>query len=169
MRGERYRSSMGTCVLVVLLLAIPVHAQDVVLGDPISLHGVEVRGLRSRRADDERLPRIQTRGPVRIVLMSGGRAHGGATVQVCGHDATRDERRYPGTASARVDIPGTHDPSAHLISPERPPMTYVRVVLEHVVEGEPHRVTIEWSVPTAQRERFRALEDAFFASIRCSG
>jgi len=146
-------------------LASIASAQDGALGDPIVLHGVEVRGLVTRTSEHP-VPRIQHRGAIRIAV-TNGRASGDGqhtTIHVCGADATRTEIAMPGVAATRVV--GT-DPSHHLVTRGRPATTYVRVEIARTHDGRTRYVTIEWSVPTERREELRTLEDAFFASIRC--
>jgi len=152
-------------VLFALSTSSAVAAQDASLGDPITLHGVEVRGW-TRQHGDRPLSRIQSRHGVRIALVPGrlaGAAHGArTTVRVCDADADRTEVVVPAVPSVRVQI--HHGaPSEHLITPDRPRTTYVTIEIPRAAEW----VSVEWSVPTAQRARWRALEDAFFASIRC--
>ena len=153
-------------VLFVLSSSFVAAAQDASLGDPITLHGVEVRGWTRRHAD--RAPsRIQTRHGVRIALVPGRLAGAGrgarATVRVCDVDAIRTETETAAMPSVRVQIPN-HGPSAHLVTPERPRTTYVTIEIPRAARW----VSVEWSVATAQRARWRALEDEFFASIRCT-
>lgn len=161
------RSRTAAVLVVACLVATHARAQDG-LGDPFTVDGVEVRGFRTA-TEGRALPHIQHRAGVRVSITSGRRPERtrGArttTVRVCDADAIRTEVSFPGTESVRVTIPGRDDPSAHLIAPARPAMTYVRVEIRR---GD-RVVSIEWAVPTARREARRALEDAFFASIRCT-
>jgi hypothetical protein len=153
-------------VVFVLSASLVAAAQDASLGDPITLHGVEVRGW-TRQHGDRTPSRTQSRHGVRIALVPGrlaGAAHGArTTVRVCGVDAIRTETETAAMPSVRVQIPN-HGPSAHLVTPDRPRTTYVTIEIPRGTRW----VSVEWSVPTAQRARWRALEEAFFASIRCT-
>lgn len=136
-----------------------------VLVDRMELRGVSVAAF-ARPARARRLPaRLRTSfgGAARIALMSAGRRdreprEQRIAVRVCGVDATRTEISYPAQASRRIS-----DGLEHQIAPARPAFTVVAVELEH----RGRRVRVEWLVRTARRAELRAIEDAFFASIRC--
>jgi hypothetical protein len=154
----------------VLTTAAHAVAQDaIVLGAPISLHGVHVSGF-AREGERSAGARIQNAHSVRIAVFPGrvSRSRGEArtTLHVCGVDAVRSEVAFASTPSSRVQIQGD-EPSAHLIVPERPARTYVRVEIPRVVDGRAGVVSVEWSVVTARRAALRVTEEAFFASIHC--
>jgi hypothetical protein len=159
---------MRVLFLVLFLVASShVAAQaTIAVGALIHLHGVHVRGFR----EGDSVPRIQSSHGVRISVhvarADGARHRGASTVHVCDVDAVRSEESFGATPSSRVQI-RPDIPSAHLIVPAREARTYVRLAIPRTIEGQPRFVTIEWSVPTAQREARRALEDAFFASVGC--
>ena len=155
------------CLFLFLLVSSHVAAQAAItLGATIHLHGVHVRGFREGAS----VPRIQSSHGVRIAVYvghsDGARRRGASTVHVCDVDATRSEESFAAMPSVRVQI-RPDVPSAHLITPDRPAVTHVRLAIPRTIEGQPRFVTIEWSVPTAQREARRAIEDAFFASVGC--
>lgn len=166
-RAVRMRTAF-TVTLATLLVALaarrPLAAQDA--GDALSarmtLGAVSVSAFPSRRAQSH--IRHGADGAVRISLTRGAReepdrAARRATVTVCGAPAVRSERTYAAVPSQRMSIG-----DEHLIAPPRPRMTYVSIALVH----DGRRYVVEWAVRTGRRAALRALEDAFFASIRCA-
>lgn len=158
------------CVLLLCLSAGRALAQaapspEEVLVDRMELRGVSVAAF-ARSARAGRLPaRVRTAlgGAARIALTAAGRRdreprERRSTMRVCGVDATRTEVSHPAQPSGRVS-----DGPRHLIVPARSAFTVVAVELEH----RGRRVRVEWLVRTARRAELRAIEDAFFASIRC--
>lgn len=158
------------CALLLSLVADRALAQTVpsaaeVLVDRMELRGVSVAAF-ARPGRAGHLPaRIRTAfgGAARMTLMSAGRRDRDprerrTTVRVCGVDAIRTEVSHAAQGEQRIS-----DGIEHQIAPARPASTVVTVELEH----RGRRVRVEWLVRTARRAELRAIEDAFFASIRC--